>query len=154
MSKKISLIIAIVVALLGVVVTSIFGQVPVYLRPKILLEEISFESEDIIINNVGNKIYNIKIDEDNMSVDVFSMVTYKPLNATDKTVAFALDCGKDIAVISPTGFLTFKSKAIKEFDTITVTITSQDTSMLTDKLLIKNANKKYSDSNSFEDFEW
>ena len=160
MSKKISLILAIVLALVGVVVVSVFGKLPEYLQPKVLMQDIDFVSEEITTNNKGDKIYYMDISANNLSVDLYSMVEYKPYNTTNINMKFVLTLksgdgeAEDYAKVTKTGFLTFKEDMIDQFkdNILVVTVNSQDGSQLSDSIMIM---KPSTDSNSsvFEDWD-
>ena len=153
MSKKISLIIAIVIALVGVLFVAIFGKLPEYLQPKILMEKLYFSSEEITLNNSNEKIYLFDPKADDLSIDLYSMVEYRPYDTTNIDVKFTatLKSGEgkaeDYIRITKTGFLTFKESAIKNFTDhiLLITVNSQDGSQLSDKLMIMRSS---TDSNS------
>ena len=159
MSKKISLIIAIVIALVGVLFVSIFGKLPDYLQPKILMEKIYFTDEKIEYNKSNEKIYFFDPKPDELSIDLYSMVQYRPYDTTNIDMKFTVTLksgdGKpeDFIKITKTGFLTFKESAVQEFTDhiLVVTVNSQDGSQLSDKIMIMRPSTD-SGEDTFDDF--
>ncbi len=150
MSKKISLILALLVALLGVVLVSVFGKLPEYLIPKVMMQEIYFEDEEIITNKSGGKVLYFEINKDNLSIDIYSMVGYKPLDTTNIDMTFSVSDEK-MVTISKTGFLSFNEDSYRNFKSITVTVMSKDGSNLKDRLIILNKALQDSGSEEVED---
>ena len=114
MSKKISLIIAIVIALLGVIFVSIFGKLPEHLIPKIYMEKLYFQDERIELSKSGNKILYFDISIDNLYINLDDMVKYEPNDTTNIAVIYSLD-DNTIASITTTGLLIFEESAISTF---------------------------------------
>ncbi|MBQ4558440.1 MAG: hypothetical protein IJA61_03595 [Clostridia bacterium] len=151
MSKKISLIISVIVAFMGIILVSIFGKVPEYLLEKVKMEKLYFQDKNIVLDD-GDKIYYFALSYGNMSLNVYDMIVYEPNNTTDISVSYTLS-NYDIAKITQTGMLTFEEHAINSFTSLEVTIASQDSSNLSDKLIIRHINLKDKDSAEFDDFE-
>lgn len=159
MSKKISLILAIVLALVGVLFVSIFGKLPEYLQPKILMEQIYFANEEITVNKSGEKIYFFEPTPDKLSIDLYSMVQYRPYDTTNIDMKFTVSLrsgdgkAEDFIRITKTGFLTFRENSINDFKdhVLIITVNSQDGSQLSDKIMIMRPSND-SGSDTFDDF--
>ena len=153
MSKKVSLMLAIIVALLGIVIVSVFGKLPENLYPKIIMQEMYFSSDKIEINKTGEKIYYMRPTKDNLSIDLYDMVQYRPLETTNIDMYFSVN-DPSICAITKTGLLTFYESSINSFSSITVTVTSKDGSNLKDTLKIIHTRYKDDGKETYDDFDF
>ncbi len=153
MSKKLSLILAIVIALLGIVFVSVFGKLPEYLIPKVYMQKLYFSDSEIEITKSGNKVLYFAISYNNLVINLDDMVVYEPNDTTDISVTYTLD-DYSIASVTSTGLLVFEESVITTFIKLEVTVTSKDGSNLKDKLIIQNENIKGSFEESYPNFEF
>ena len=145
MNKKVSLIVAIFVALVSIVFVSIFGLLPEDLRPNIKVESLYF---DIEANSSGSKVLTMNFKANNNTINLDSMVKYGPLDATNVVFQYSTDQPKDKVVVTSTGILTIYDLSLMSF---TVTIKTTDSSNISDSLVIK---KPDSNESNFGDDDW
>lgn len=155
MSKKISLILAIVVAFLGIILVSLFGKVPEYLLPRVNMEKLYFQDENITTKKNGDKVYYFRPTFNNLSINLYDMIVYEPNDTTNIAVSFYLSNNK-IAKVTVTGMLTFEEEIVKNnsFTSLEITIYSQDGTNLKDTLTIMNSKYKDNNSESYKDYEF
>ena len=154
MSKKISLILSIIVALFGIIFVSVFGKVAENLYPKVYMQQLYFRPECIDeTSKSGNKIVYFEVSQDNLSIDIYSMISYAPLDTTDISISYSID-KPEMATITRTGMLTIDESQWRKFVVIQVTIKSLDGSELSDKVMLVNSNQRDNNHESFDGDDW
>lgn len=149
MNKKVSLILAIFVALVSIVFVSTFGLLPEDLRTKIKMETLYFKDDEIKILDNGSKILTRNFKANDNTVDLYSMIVYGPLDATNIVLEYSTDQPKDKVAVSSTGILTIYDLSLMSFN---VYVRSTDSSNLEDKLTIKKPESN--ESNFDDDWVW
>lgn len=144
MNKKVSLILAIFVALVSIVFVSTFGLLPEDLRNNVKMNTLYFDIEP---NGKGAKVYIMNFKANNNTIDVYSMVKFGPNETTDVSLTFTTNVPKEEVAISSTGIVTIYNLSISSF---TITVKSNDGSNLQDKLTIS---RPTSDDSFFDD-DW
>ncbi len=154
MSKKVSLMLSIVVALFGIIFVSVYGKLPENLYPKIYMKELYFQDQYVDeVSKNGNKIIYFDVSQDNLSINLYNMVAYAPLDTTDITISFSVD-KPEMATITRTGMLTIGEAQWRKFVVIEVTIKSMDGSELSDKVMIVNQNQKDNNHEIYDGDDW
>ena len=138
MNKKTSLIIAIFMALFGIILVSTFGLVPEDLRENVKMQELYF-TEKVITKNFKSN--------DN-TIDLYEKIVYAPNNTTNIKLQFSTDKPSDKVSISSSGLLTIYDLSITS---IVVTVKSTDSSNLSAKITIK---KPSNNESNFNDDNW
>ena len=144
MNKKVSLIVAVFVALVSIVFVSVFGLLPEDLRDNVKMTSLEF---DIAKNKDGVKVYTMNFKANNNTVDVYSMVKFGPAHTTNVALTFSANVPKEEVTVSSTGIVTIYNLSLMSF---TITVSSKDGSNLSDKLTIS---KPTSDDSYFDD-DW
>lgn len=140
MNKKTSLIVAVVMALLGIILVSTFGLLPEDLRENVKMQELYFTEKVITKNFKAN---------DN-TINLYDKVVYAPNNTTNVRLQFSTDKPNDKVTISSSGLLTVYDLSVT---TIIVTVKSTDNSNLSAKITIKKPSNNESNYND-ENWEW
>ncbi len=138
MNKKTSLIIAIFMALFGIILVSTFGLVPEDLRENVKMQELYFTEKVITKNFKAN---------DN-TINLYDKIVYAPNNTTNIKLQFSTDKPSDKVSISSSGLLTIYDLSITS---IVVTVKSTDSSNLSAKITIK---KPSNNESNFNDDNW
>ncbi|MBQ9786133.1 MAG: hypothetical protein IJW25_01550 [Clostridia bacterium] len=146
MNKKVSLILAIFVALVSIVLVSTFGLIPEDLRENTKMEQLYFNLEP---NANGAKVLVMNFKANNNTVNLYDMIVYLPYETTNITLQYTTDQAKGKVVVSSTGILTIYDLSLKSFN---VYVKSTDGSNLEDKLTIKKPESN--ESNFGDDFIW
>lgn len=146
MNKKVSLMLAIFVALVSIVFVSTFGLVPEDLRDNVKMETLYF---DIEVNSKGAKVLTMNFKANNNTIDLYSMIVYGPNETTNIVLQYSTNMSKDRVAVSSTGMLTIYDLSLMSFN---VYVKSTDGSNLEDKLTIK---KPDSNESTFgDDWVW
>lgn len=146
MNKKVSLILAIFIAFVGILLVSVLGLLPEDLRDNVKMQELFF---DITPNNKGAKVLEKNFKANDNTVDLYSITIYAPLETTNIIVRYSTDQPLDKVAVSSTGILTIYDLKLSAFN---VFVESTDGSNLKDKLTIK---KPESNETIFgDDWEW
>lgn len=140
MNKKTSLIVAVFMALLGIILVSTFGLVPENLRENIKMEQLYFTESVITKNFKAN---------DN-TINLYEKVVYAPNDTTNVMLQFSTDKPADKVSVSSSGIVTVYDLGITSF---TVTVKSTDNSNLTAKITIKKPSNNESNYDD-ENWEW
>lgn len=146
MNKKVSLILAIFIAFVGILMVSILGLLPEDLRPNVKMQELYF---DITPNSKGAKVLEKNFKANDNTVDLYSITIYAPIETTNIVVRYSTDQPLEKVAVSSTGILTIYDLKLNSFN---VFVESTDGSNLKDKLTIK---KPESNETIFgDDWEW
>lgn len=132
MNKKTSLVVAIFMALLGIILVSTFGLVPENLRDNVKMEQLYF-TEKVITKNFKNN--------DN-TINLYEKVVYAPNDTTNVRLQFSTDKPADKVSVSSTGIVTIYDTGITSF---TVTVKSTDGTNLSSKITIKKPSNNETD---------
>lgn len=146
MNKKVSLILALFVALVSIVLVSTFGLLPEDLRDNTKMEQLYFEVEP---NSNGAKVYVMNFKANNNTLNLYDIIVYLPYETTNIVLQYSTDQPKEKVVVSSTGILTIYDLKLKSFN---VFVRSTDGSNLEDKLTIKKPESN--ESNFGDDFIW
>ena len=136
MNKKVSLILAIFIAFVGILLVSVLGLLPEDLRDNVKMQELFF---DITPNNKGAKVLEKNFKANDNTVDLYSITIYAPLETTNIIVRYSTDQPLDKVAVSSTGILTIYDLKLSAFN---VFVESTDGSNLKDKLTIKKPKRK------------
>ena len=138
MNKKTSLIVSVFMALLGIILVSIFGLVPEDLRENVKMEQLYFTETSIT--------KNFKADDN--TINLYEKIVYAPNDTTNIRLQFSTDKPKDKVSVSSSGIVTIYDLQITAF---TVTVSSTDGTNLKSTSTIKKPSNNESD---FNDDNW
>lgn len=132
MSKKMSLMLAILFAFVGIILTAVWGKVPEDLNARIYIQELYF---DITPNDKGIKTIDFRYQPNNANVDLTEYIVLKPLNAHNIMLSYTSD--SQYVTVTSTGYVTFYRDV-----SVTITVKTRDGSNISDKVYIRRPSNK------------
>lgn len=151
MNKKVALILAIAISLIGIVFVSTFGLIPESLRIKIKMEKLYFDITPTMnsVTNEQEKTIEMNFKANNNTINLYEYVCILPLDTTDISLQYSTDQATQKIAVSSTGLLTIYDLTIKSFE---VTVKSLDGSELKDKLIVRKPSENQQDFG--DEWEW
>lgn len=147
MNKKVALMLSIVIAFVSIIFVSTFGLMPENLLQDVKMQELFFDREVDSVTGEKTIVKNFKANDN--TIDIYAMVVYAPLDATNIVIQYTTDQPKEKVAISSTGILTIYDLTLNSFN---VYIRSTDGSNLEDTLTIKKPDSN--ESHFGDDWEW
>lgn len=140
MSKRISLIVALLCVIIGVFIVSTFGMVPINLQELNRVASLSITDSKVTYDE-DDDVYTMKMrfNKNNNTINIYDMLTFVAVNpaesCSDTSCKYIVDQSSDKVIVSSLGYLTIENEGLK-LNQFIVTITTLDGSNISIKLLV------------------